>query len=55
MAEGPDFGGEGEEGEGVLKFESPLGNFVAEDAHPQKAARPAADGAEQSERGFWHP
>jgi hypothetical protein len=50
----PDFGGEGNEGEGVFDFEGPFGGLVAEEVHAQQAARPAADGAEQGEKGFRH-
>lgn len=52
MQPGPDFGGEGKEGEGVFKFEGPLGGFVAEDGHAEEAAGPAADGSEESQGKF---
>jgi hypothetical protein len=49
---GPDFSGEGDQGEGVFEFESPLGGFVAEEVHAQQAAGPAANGTEQDKEGF---
>ena len=49
---GPDFGGEGDEGEGVLELEGPFGGFVAEEAHAEQAAGPAAHGTEQAEKRF---
>jgi len=51
---GPDFGGEGDEGKGVLDLEGPFGGLVAEEAHAEQAAGPAADGAEEAEKGFRH-
>ena len=49
---GPDFGGEGDEGEGVLELEGPFGGLVAEEAHAEQTAGPAAHGTEQAEKRF---
>lgn len=54
MKKGPDFGGEGDEGEGVLELEGPLGSLVAEEAHAQQAAGPTTNSTKQAEKGFRH-
>jgi hypothetical protein len=48
VAEGPDFGSEGNQGQRILEFECPLGGFVPKNTHAEQTAGPSTNSSEQN-------